>query len=101
MLMMHGLARMMLMMRALSRFLGWPAPRPTELKDAHDAWAAANDAHDARLVLVLGMAASSWPTGLKDAHDARAGANDAHDACLILVLGMAASSSAHRAERCS
>ena len=38
-----------------------------------------NDAHDARIVLVLGMAASSWPTGLKDAHDARAAANDAHD----------------------
>ena len=42
----------------------------------------------ARLVVVVGMAASFWPTGLKDAHDARAGANDAHDACLILVVEM-------------
>ena len=54
MLMMHGLGRMMLMMPALSWFLGWlPAPRPTGLKDAHDARAAANDADDARLVLAV------------------------------------------------
>ena len=92
MLMMHGLGRMMLLMRASSWFLGWlPASRPTGLKDAHDARAGANDAHDARIVLVLGMAARR-PTELKDAHDARAGANDAHDARLVLVLGMAASS---------
>ena len=52
MLMMHGLGRSILMMPAWSWFLRWlPAP-------AHDARAGANDAHDARLVLVLGMAAS-------------------------------------------
>ena len=62
MLMMHRLGRMMLMilmMRALSWFLGWlPAVRPTGLKDAHGARAGANDADDARLVLVFVMAAS-------------------------------------------
>ena len=56
MFLMHGLARMMLRMRALSL---WFSSWPTGLKDAHDARAEANDADDARLVLVLGMAASS------------------------------------------
>ena len=83
--MMHGLRRMMLLMRALSWFLGWlPALRPTGLKDAHDARAGANDAHDA-------PCPGCWD-GCQDAHDARAGANDAHDARLVLVLAMAASS---------